>query len=285
MKTKSSYFLTIFFISVFFVSACCIEEIGPDVQLTDDAIIDTTFIAAVETPDDKVVLIEEFTGLACPNCPAGTNVIEQIMADNPGRVIPIAYVEGALAEHADQNENYITTDGDAVAAFLGGTSQWPSGGVDRDSFTSQIITGYGQWNTRVDTRLLETSPVNIDITFTLMTADTLKILVDLRLTEVVVEEMKVSIGITESHIIDVQDSVGFDIPDYEHNHIFRDMVTSSNGETLVAPNGVYEAGRVFQKAFKTKLGDTWTYENLTVIAFVHSATLKEVIQAAEIEVD
>lgn len=268
------------------IASCGIEEIGPAIQLTDDAIIDTTFIAAVDTPDEKVVLIEAFTGLACPNCPAGTIQIEQLMNDHPGRVINIAYVAGALANlDGLEKEDYTTDDGNAINDFLGPSIQWPSAAIDRTG--NPLITGQNPWVSRVDARLLLTSPVNIDIQYSdSVDADTMIIIGDIRFTEAITDTYYVTIAVTESHIIDVQDSMTTIIPDYEHNHILRDIVTSTNGESLISPSGTYEAGRVFQKGFKLGIKPNWVKENLAIVVFVHKdATLKEILQAAEIEVD
>src|SRR4051812_31063464 len=52
-------------------------------------VTDTTFMAAPETPQQRVVIIEEFTGVKCPNCPAGSTLIKSLVQANPDNVAAI----------------------------------------------------------------------------------------------------------------------------------------------------------------------------------------------------
>jgi hypothetical protein len=42
-------------------------------------------------PQNKNAILEEFTGVRCPNCPAGHQVMAGILDDNPGRAFCVAY--------------------------------------------------------------------------------------------------------------------------------------------------------------------------------------------------
>jgi len=73
-----------------FLHSC--KEVGPDINLhgNQNAVSDTTYIESpVATAETKNVVIEEFTGVRCPNCPQGHVVIANIKAANPGRVITV----------------------------------------------------------------------------------------------------------------------------------------------------------------------------------------------------
>ena len=55
--------------AMFWLSAC--EEKGPLINFEDGPVAsDTTYVAAPETPQTKKLLVEEFTGASCTNCPA-----------------------------------------------------------------------------------------------------------------------------------------------------------------------------------------------------------------------
>src|SRR5690348_14133339 len=69
------------------------KEVGPDINLhgNQNALTDSTYVESpVQTPETKNVLIEEFTGVRCPNCPQGHVIIANIKAANPGRVVSVS---------------------------------------------------------------------------------------------------------------------------------------------------------------------------------------------------
>ena len=69
------------------------KEVGPDINLhgNQNAILDTTYIESpVATAEVKNVVIEEFTGVRCPNCPQGHVIIANIKAANPNRIVAVS---------------------------------------------------------------------------------------------------------------------------------------------------------------------------------------------------
>jgi hypothetical protein len=45
----------------------------------------------VQAPEAKHVVIEEFTGVRCPNCPQGHQIISAIKAANPEKVVAVSF--------------------------------------------------------------------------------------------------------------------------------------------------------------------------------------------------
>src|SRR4051794_39448582 len=83
----------VFYFSITFSLFSCQEE-GPAINLkgNENAVADTTYIeSTVPAAEAKNVMLEEFTGVRCPNCPAGHITIDQIKTANPGRVVSISY--------------------------------------------------------------------------------------------------------------------------------------------------------------------------------------------------
>jgi hypothetical protein len=98
-------------------------------------------------------------------------------------------------------------------------------------------------------------------------------------------DFNLTVYITESHIIDYQDDNGTKNPDYEHNHVFRTVLTNTLGDDLpssMATNQIVD--RTFEFTFPDEDG-WWIPENCEVIAFVSqidgAAGTKEVLQAGE----
>ena len=68
MKT----FKFLFPISIIILAITSCEEVGPPIDFTQpvEGVIDTTFVGTPESPQAKVALMEDFTGVQCVNCSA-----------------------------------------------------------------------------------------------------------------------------------------------------------------------------------------------------------------------
>jgi len=85
---KFAFFIPL---SVIVLFSACTKEIGPAIDFSKVQAKDTFYMAPVENAQLKNVLIEEFTGVKCPNCPDGHNIVATIQNANPSRVIAIGY--------------------------------------------------------------------------------------------------------------------------------------------------------------------------------------------------
>ena len=89
------------------------EEEGPAVILDEaETLSDTTYVTStIPIAQDKVVLIEELTGVRCPNCPDGHQEVETILANNPGRVLAVAVHTPFLGQPFPGEPSLITQSG------------------------------------------------------------------------------------------------------------------------------------------------------------------------------
>ena len=74
--------ITPILISLLFLVLVSCEEIPPEVTPCQ-----TT----------RVVLVEEFTGIDCVNCPIGSDKLEQINYQNPGKIVIVGIHAGFFA--------------------------------------------------------------------------------------------------------------------------------------------------------------------------------------------
>src|SRR5580704_2141320 len=82
--------LILIFFFFTFLPSC--KEIGPDINLhgNANAVSDTSYIESpVATPEPKNTVIEDFTGVRCPNCPAGHVIIAGLKTQYPGRIVAV----------------------------------------------------------------------------------------------------------------------------------------------------------------------------------------------------
>lgn len=285
-RKKHSWILVLLTIVSAILSSC--EEVGPPIDLTDDVVIDTTYVAdQVESPQVKNVILEEFTGVRCTNCPQGHELLDDLETQHGARFIAISNHSELLAAPYDDDQDLRVPDAQALEDFLGPISAKPSGSIDRKLFSGEIslINFMQKWANYVNQQLSLTTPVNIHIETDLNSSNRdLDIVVTLHYTQEVLEENKLTILLMEDSIITQQFDHGTLDSAYTQNRVLRDVITSTNGEAISTTK---EAGRVVVKGFRLEnMPAIWNTEQLRVVALVHyGGTSKEVLQAVQKEVD
>jgi len=278
----------------------CKEQIPNGLNINTTSSADSTYVAAAETPQEKVVLIEELTGATCSNCPNGTKILNQFMVDHPDRIILTAIHSGFLSEPpSGALYDFRNADADALKFFFNeGEPSKPSACFDRVTATSgnsigKYFISKGQtgadWIAMLPTRLAKTTPVNIHLSSAYNTSTAkVDVVVKLAFTSAVTEKLALSLYVLESGRVDKQYDIDLgEIEDYEFNHIFRKMITSVSGELILDSLSTKEAGRVLQKKISfspvTDGVNGWNLDSCVVVGVVHkTGNSKEVLHAGEV---
>jgi len=90
------------------------------------------------TPQNKNVILEEFTGIHCGFCPQGHLVAHNIMTANPNRAYAIAVHTGSYATPGAGEPDYRTSFGTSLASQTALTG-YPAATVNR-----HVFSGLGQ---------------------------------------------------------------------------------------------------------------------------------------------
>ncbi|MEI6881025.1 MAG: Omp28-related outer membrane protein [Bacteroidota bacterium] len=272
-----------------------------------NSVLDTTFITStIPAAESKNILIEDFTGVGCVNCPRAHDVLKALKLNNPGRVFSIANhplnaTLKTLTEPINKpphvsKQDYRTKDADDLLSYLGSSNSLPTGSINRKLFSGETkwLVSDLSWSGYATTELAQTSSaVNMDSLSIKYDASSNELIMDVRL--VFTQSMPdsqylLTVAILENKIIDIQEKNEngntIYIEDYEHDNLLRKVITGVYGDLLKAK---YEPGRVFRKRFIYKpTADelkSWNTDNLAVIAFVHgNATKKDVIQVKAVSI-
>jgi len=288
---KKAPILFAFFVSVILFG--CKEE-GPPIDFGHGAAhIDTTYVGPVETPQPRNVMIEEFTGVTCPNCPAGHTILESIQHTDTGRVVIAGLYMNGLPQTSPvpglTKQDFRTVAATDIGKDVyPGVSSLPSAGIDRVNYSPSsglagMILDRSIWGSTTDTRLSVPTEVNLYLTSSYDTGSkNVSIIFKAAFTKTLNEKVQINIGIIESNIIEAQsDGIRVDTF-YTQNHVFRAMITSPNtGQPTLDSLPSKEAGRVIQSQFTYKITDPlWVPSNCQVIAFMTDST-QQVMQAVE----
>lgn len=250
---------------------------------------DTVFTDVLPAAQEKTVLLEEFTGVRCVNCPAGHEISNQILEDHPNRVFAAIVHAGFLADpYSNSTQDFVTNESSALYDFLS-VEAVPAAAVNRVLFagaSSLALINKSQWAGKVNSELQKVTPVNI-YAYHQYNQNTrqLTVYVQLRYLQDVSAAQNVSVFLTENNIIDPQayiDDSGHDAvqDDYVHKHVLRDALTPISGQPL-GETGT--ASKVIVRSFSTTVSNNWKPSDCHIIAFVNNASGdKEVLQVTEI---
>ncbi|SMC84397.1 T9SS type A sorting domain-containing protein [Moheibacter sediminis] len=115
------------------------------------------------TPENRKVILEEFTGINCVYCPQGHVIAEQILENNPGKAFAINIHQGGFATPQGGQPDFRTPFGNAIANQTGLTG-YPSGTVNRHVFfNNKTILDRGQWASSANQLLNLPSYVNMAV--------------------------------------------------------------------------------------------------------------------------
>ena len=258
--------------SMFFYFGC--EEVGPNITIGGGGNGPGTDVQA------RNILIEEFTGVQCVNCPEGSDVIESLKETYGARLIPISIHAGFFSNpYPESAHDFRTLAGDEIEQSLGPVTGWPAAIINRKVFdgASGLVVGKNTWAGYMAQEITTTTPVEVNISksFDPVTR-LLDVTVDLSFVETINDPILISVMITENNIPDYQITPDGKLPDYIHKHVLRGMMTDSGGNSFSNSTNAGDSG---SDAFTMTLPASWDESKCEIIAFVHSVTSKEVLQA------
>ncbi|MBQ8051368.1 MAG: Omp28 family outer membrane lipoprotein [Bacteroidaceae bacterium] len=210
------------------------------------------------------VLIEDFTGQRCINCPTATLTIADLKeAYGEDNVVAVAFHSGPFGSTARGVRYPMTTDiGEEYFAHWGLSSQ-PVGIVNR-----QGPSDYSDWGTLVHEAMNKPARLGISLS-TQYDEGTNTIGIDVEtLGADGTIDGKLQLWLTEDGITAFQYMPdGTTNQEYQHNHVFRDAVNGAWGTDFHL-----EEGESKQESFSYVIPEdkTWVPANMHVVAFVYT---------------
>ena len=235
----------------------------------------------------KNVLIEDFTGQNCVNCPAATDVIHQLQQGAAGaHIIAVGIHGGSMSYSIDKLPFGLATAIGETYNKDWGVSSWPSGMVDRQGGLLEFTA----WPSAAASRLQLDPAVDMQLStaFDGNASDTQwgKAEITVKLSELqagALENAYVNVWITEGNIVARQTKPEGSDNAYVHQHVLRDVLTPAYGEEVMSQDAEgmatctfsYDIPKTYGRSSKTDV------LNMTVVAFVTKGEKGEVMQAEE----
>lgn len=251
----------------------------------------------------KKILIEDFTGHTCGNCPKAAKQLHEIDSIYPGKIIGLGlHVGGYAAPTPGYNgsvstsymEDYRTTVGELYDATFGasefGLPQGMFNRKDYDAVNKTHLQFYPNWKTSVAAMIAEPSVVDLQISsdYTSATRKMCTAVRDSFLTTMS-GTFNLVVLLTQDSIIDWQDYIGVNKSDYVHRHVLRDAITPLGALGELIETGTLAAGATHIKRFAYTIpanykGSACDVSKCHIIAFVYNTASYEIIQSEEVKV-
>lgn len=278
---KISY---VFVLSAFLIASCDKIE-DPFQDATQSNPVDTTTEEII-----KKILIEDYTGHTCGNCPEAAVIADDLQKLYGDKVVVVSVHVGGFAEPYPTGDKYRTDfrtpAGNAYENEFGPNLSLPTGTINRLNRNQSIVQGRGTWGTIVEEIKDEQPAVQLTLEGSYtessreLTVDvTAKGLLDLAGT------YKLILQITENNIVDWQtnyDVIPSDIEDYTHKHVLRDNINSTWGDVFFA-NGITIDDEV-SSSFNYTLNSDWDDSECHIVGYLYDESTYEIIQVEEISV-
>lgn len=237
----------------------------------------------------RVVLLEDFTGHKCPNCPQGAEMAKTLQDQFKDSLVVVAIHASKNFSTVDSKypEDFTTSAGDEYMTFFK-INQWPIGMVNRDGYPSKPGKSVYSWGAEVSKQLKNPMEADIQIKSDYNASDSstcISVQTTFQSASVADGEYYLVVYLIQDHIIAPQTNGTVKVDDYEHNHVLRDNITSTWGELI--SSGPVKLVPIVKK-YKYKVKSTYkniacNLQNCQLVAYIYDKNKDSyrVVQAAE----
>jgi hypothetical protein len=230
----------------------------------------------------RKVLIEDFTGYQCVNCPRATAELHAIIERYPCHVVPVAIHYGFFAEPFSASDpDYRAAEAATIGSYFEITEALPIGMVNRQNENGNFNIQFEDWNTTLFNILLANHLADVEI---LCSNSFTNGVLSYTITANPINDLGISYNlvamITEDKVIGMQKDGSILVNDYEHNHMLRTGLLGENTAWGIPVSLPYLGN--FSYTWPVEAG--WVPENCNLVVYVYNNATKEVIQVEQFEI-
>lgn len=286
---KTLFKLTFITFSILWLNACDYvdREVVKNYGKEETAPVDTTASEDSTEVRMRKVLVEDFTGHTCPNCPKAADEIKTLENLYGEKVVAMAlHVSSTFAEPQPPTfpAEYRTVEGTAIDDFFNvSAAGLPKGMINRLEIQGSAIIPYQSWGSEVS------NIINLPLDAWISMKNTFnesqnKVTTELKIDfeNSISDEIKLCVFLVEDSIISPQKDLnapGGKITNYVHMHMLRKGLTPAFGESLVS-NPTASTSEI-SKTYSLVLSSENVPKHCKIVAYIYKASNYEVIQAQE----
>lgn len=239
--------------------------------------IDDPIKPIVVSGGGKTVLLNDYTGVRCVNCPAAAELAHELQGVYGDQLIVMSIHAGYLSAPMGPNNDFRTEEG---TIWYNGQSVNPLGSVDRTMLVDGYTLGKDQWEESVKNAFDELQ--SFELTLTPQYDSESRSVVANIVVEPIMETMGdlyMTACIVEDSIIGNQTVPGGVNPEYVHRHVFRKTFNGANGSSV--HSGLLEPFDNFPCSFTTTLDDNFNENQCYVLVYIFDNDTKKIYQTVQ----
>lgn len=235
------------------------------------------YIEAGDIQVSRKVLLEEFTGQRCVNCPQAHKIIERLEEQYGDALVVVSIHAGGFGIASPyglmQEEGNIYAERWGIDAYPEGVVDRTGGVLSMDSWAAAIRSDMGK-ETDLDIELnasLSADKKTINVNTKLLCSDNLS--------------ANLQLWVVENGIYALQYDGDKTIPAYTHNNVFRGCVNGLWGQQVdIEANHPLSLDNSTEVVYNDKYAfASWNPDNLYIVGFVYDSS--GVLQVEKVKVD
>ena len=247
------------------------------------------YIEVEVNKSEKVVLLEDYTGVKCVNCPDAAEIIDNIHHTFGDNFIAVGLhpTSGPYQKPMPGKDgvmvNLSSDDADAYYKKYS-VKAFPTAMIDRSTFDgSKLLDNKDKWAAYVNQQMTASTPVNLSMESTYdATTRTVTLATDIEFSEAVGETLYLQLWVIENGIIGPQVTAKGVNWEYEHNHVLRSAINGTWGQSLGAS---FNANQRLETITTTyTLNEAWKAGNCEIVGFVYRASDDVILQAHLVDI-
>ena len=247
------------------------------------------YIEVEVNKSEKVVLLEDYTGMQCVNCPDAAAIIDNIHHTFGDNFIAVGLhptsgpYQAVMPGKDGVMVNLSSDDADAYYKKYS-VKAFPTAMIDRSTFDgSKLLDNKDKWAAYVNQQMTASTPVNLSMESTYdATTRTVTLATDIEFSEAVGETLYLQLWVIENGIIGPQVTAKGVNWEYEHNHVLRSAINGTWGESLGAS---FNANQRLETITTTyTLNEAWKAGNCEIVGFVYRASDDVILQAHLVDI-
>ncbi len=249
------------------------------------------FVCIDQASETRKVLMEEYSGMKCGNCPAKSKEAQSYIADYEGRFILNTIHAGGFADPDGgglYTPDFRTPTGDQLNEDFG-LQTYPNAVINRSAYNGDLVLGSTDWQPKIEEELQKPLDVKMCIASDYDTeTDLISVDVNMEYLNAGDSEDFLSVYLIADTVFGPQKwyfNEPENVTDYPHVNLLRGSFNGTYG-TRVSDSTIV-AGDRFALSFEQQLtsfnrvmaGD---WQRLKVLAFIYNNTTGEIKQAEEV---
>lgn len=281
---KKIFVMTVALFCLVCLFSKCDKIEGPYYEITDNEDVIVAFPDLDPSKVYRKMLIEEFTGHRCTNCPQGHQTLENLHQQYGDTLITVGIHFGSLAKPLGETFSYDfrTEVGNLIGAEYGIDAipkaivdqEYKEGGWSRDQWAT-VLKEVDRSKVYAAIQLINEYDAEHKI---------LKANAKVTMLEDYPIPMKLAFYLVEDGIVKPQKDGNQDVLEYVHNHVLRASLNGVHGVTLNGGNAIpKDESEVYAASIDMSETD-WVPQNCYVVAILADQSTNKVLQVEKLDV-